>query len=393
MEKKLRIAMFSWESLNSITVGGLAPHVTELSEALAQKGHDIHIFTRNKDMLPYEIINGVHYHRVYHALDGGIVQQMDSMCDSMHSAFTEATGKFGKFDLTHVHDWHPVNLVCRLKEESGIPFIMTYHSTEWGRNGNKHGNWWEAMEISHREWRGGYESSKVIVTSTKLKEEIQYLYQIPDDKLSIIPNGIHGDKMKIDIDPGKIKEEYGIHPYAPVVLFVGRMNYQKGPDLFVKAISSVLANRWDAKFVIIGEGEMRPECERLAHEMNVMDSCHFLGYVDESVKKKWMNTCNLICVPSRNEPFGIILLEAWDAGKNIVATDAISLIDNFRDGIIVYQNPDSIAWGINHVFNNYADGELGKEGQKLIGTRYNWDNIAETTVNVYKEQLQLIRNK
>ncbi|WP_094226469.1 glycosyltransferase family 4 protein [Methanolobus psychrotolerans] len=384
MKENLRIAMFSWESLHSVKVGGLAPHVTELSEAMALIGHEVHVFTRNKDMLPYEIVNGVHYHRVYNALYGGIVQQMDSMCDSMHTAFVEATRKFGDFDLTHVHDWHPVNLVCRLKEEYDIPFVITYHSTEWGRNGNKHGNWWEAMEISHREWRGGYESSCVIVTSTILKNEIQHLYQIPDNKIAIVPNGIHENKMKMDVDPGKVKAEYGIHPYAPVVLFVGRMSYQKGPDLFIRAIPDVLASRWDTKFVIIGEGEMRPECERIAHELNIQDSCRFLGYADESDKKKWMNACNLICVPSRNEPFGIILLEAWDISKNIVATNAISLIDNFRDGVIVYQKPESIAWGIKYVFDNFADGQLGKEGKKLIGTRYNWNNIAELTVNLYK---------
>ncbi|MDG6243797.1 MAG: glycosyltransferase family 4 protein [Methanolobus sp.] len=387
MKEKLRIAMFAWESLHSVKVGGLAPHVTELSEALAAMGHDIHIFTRNRDMTPYGIVNGVHYHRIYHALDGGIVQQMDSMCDSMHTAFAEATAMFGNFDLTHVHDWHPVNLVCRIKEEYGIPFVITYHSTEWGRNGNQHGTWWEAMEISHREWRGGYESAGVIITSTKLKEEIQHLYQIPDTKISIVPNGIQGNKLIMDVDPGKVKEEYGIHPYAPVVLFVGRMNYQKGPDLLVKAIPEVLADRWDVKFVIIGEGEMRPVCEKLAHELHVHESCHFLGYADETVKKKWMNACNLICVPSRNEPFGIILLEAWDVSKNIVATNAISLIDNFRDGVIVYQTPGSIAWGISHVFNNYADGELGKEGKELIGTRYNWDNIAITTTKIYRDMI------
>lgn len=383
----MRIAMFSWESLNAVKVGGLAPHVTELSEALALMGHEIHIFTRNKDMLPYEIINDVHYHRVYHALEGGIIQQMDSMCDAMYTAFVDASEIFGDFDLTHVHDWHPVNLVCRLKEEYSIPFVITYHSTEWGRNGNQHGNWWEAMEISHREWRGGYESSRVIATATIFKNEIQHLYQIPDEKISIVPNGIHENKMQMDVDPGKVKSEYGIHPYAPVVLFVGRMNYQKGPDLLVQAIPEVLASRWDAKFVIIGEGEMRPECERIANDLNIKDSCHFLGYVDESVKLKWMNACNLICVPSRNEPFGIVLLEAWDVSKNIVATNAISLIDNFKDGVIVYQKPESIAWGIKHVFDNYTDDQLGKEGKKLIGTRYNWNNIAEMTVKVYTDMM------
>ncbi|WP_342304699.1 glycosyltransferase family 4 protein [Methanolobus sp. ZRKC5] len=387
MKEKMRIAMFSWESLNAVKVGGLAPHVTELSEALALMGHDIHIFTRNKDMLPYEIINDVHYHRVYHALEGGIIQQMNSMCDAMYTAFVDASETFGDFDLTHVHDWHPVNLVCRLKEEYNIPFVITYHSTEWGRNGNQHVNWWEAMEISHREWQGGYESSLVIATSTIFKNEIQHLYQIPDEKISIVPNGIHENKMQMDVDPGKVKSEYGIHPYAPVILFVGRMNYQKGPDLLIQAIPEVLASRWDAKFVIIGEGEMRPECEGIASELNIHDSCHFLGYVDESVKKKWMNACNLICVPSRNEPFGIILLEAWDVSKNIVATNAISLIDNFKDGVIVYQKPESIAWGIKHVFDNYTDDQLGKEGKKLIGTKYNWNNIAEMTVKVYSNMI------
>lgn len=384
MKDKLRIAMFSWESLHSIQVGGLAPHVTELSEALASQGHEIHIFTRNSNMKDYELVNNVHYHRVYHELYGGIVQQMDSMCDSMYRAFTEAKEKFGDFDLAHVHDWHPVNVVCRLKYEQGLPFVITYHSTEWGRNGNNHGAWWEAKEISSREWRGGYESSLVISTSVNLTNEIKHIYHIPDYKISIIPNGIHENKIIMDVDPGRVKEEYGIHPCAPVVLFVGRMNYQKGPDLLVRAIPSVLARRWDVRFVIIGEGEMRPVCENLARELNVYDSCHFLGYVGEAVKKKWMNACNLVCVPSRNEPFGIILLEAWDASKNIVATDAISLIDNFRDGVIVYQSPDSIAWGINHVFDNYKDGELGKAGKELIGTKYNWNNIAKITADAYK---------
>lgn len=381
--EKLRIAMFSWESLYSVKVGGLAPHVSELAEALASRGDEVHIFTRNQGMPPYDIVNGVHYHRVNHSLDGGIVRQMDSLCDAMYAAFIDSRDNFGKFDIVHVHDWHPVNVVCRIKDDFGIPFIITYHSTEWGRNGNVHGGWWEATEISHREWRGGYESSSVIVTSEALKSEVQYLYQIPDYKMSIIPNGLYENNMRMEVDAGRIKSDHDIHPYAPVVLFVGRMNYQKGPDLLVQAIPKVLANRWDVKFVLIGEGEMRPVCENLAARLSVSDSCHFLGYASEEVKKEWVNACNIMCVPSRNEPFGIVLLEAWDACKNIVATDAVELVDNFRNGVTVYKNPESIAWGINYVLDNYADGELGKAGRELLREKYNWDRIAEKTVEVY----------
>jgi glycosyltransferase involved in cell wall biosynthesis len=379
----LRIAMLSWESLHSVKVGGLAPHVSELAEALALKGHEIHIFSRNQDMAHYELINGVHYHRVNHSLYGGIVQQMDSMCDAMYCAFVEAMDKFGRFDLVHVHDWHPVNLACRLKWELGIPFIITYHSTEWGRNGNKHGGWWEAIEISHREWKGGYESDRIIITSNEFRKEVQHLYQIPDYKIDIIANGLNEGSVKMAVDAGELKKKYNIHPYAPVVLFVGRMNYQKGPDILARAIPMVLDQRWDVKFVFIGEGEMRPVCESIVRELKVGNSCHFLGYVSEQVKKEWINSCNLMCVPSRNEPFGIVLLEAWDASINIVATDAVELIHNFENGITVYQNPESISWGINHVFANYSDGEMGRKGKKLLSEKYNWNKIADQTVKTY----------
>ncbi|SES95254.1 Glycosyltransferase involved in cell wall bisynthesis [Methanococcoides vulcani] len=383
MGKNLKIGMFSWESLHSIKVGGIAPHVSELAEALAEKGHSVHIFTRNHELEPYEKVNGVHYHRVDHSLDGGIVQQMDSMCDSMYSRFLDVTREYGKFDMLHVHDWHPFNVVSRIKHEFGIPFMVTYHSTEWGRNGNVHGDWWEAREISHREWKAGYESIKVISTSQQLTDEIKFLYQIPDEKISIVPNGIFHGKIKKDVDPGEVKKRLGIHPLAPVVLFIGRMSYQKGPDLLVEAIPKVLDHRWDTQFVFIGEGEMRPHCEYLANAQNVSDRCHFLGYADDETARDWFNACDILCIPSRNEPFGIVVLEGWDAERTIVATDAVQIIDNFVDGILVYKDPESISWGLNYVLDDLSNDTLRQAGKELIETKFNWHKIAEETVEAY----------
>jgi glycosyltransferase involved in cell wall biosynthesis len=90
-EKKLRIGVFAWESLYSIKVGGIAPHVSELSEALAAKGHEVHIFTRSGGPDDYEQINGVHYHMVTHDQSGSIVYQMDRMCDAMYSRFFDVS--------------------------------------------------------------------------------------------------------------------------------------------------------------------------------------------------------------------------------------------------------------------------------------------------------------
>ncbi|MFW5987729.1 MAG: glycosyltransferase family 4 protein, partial [Methanohalophilus sp.] len=201
----LRIGMFSWESLHSVKVGGLAPHVSELSENLVELGHEVHIFTRNCGLGTHETINGVHYHRVDHDLSEDILHQMDSMCDSMYSIFKEVSEQYGKFDVVHMHDWHPINVLSRLKNEDGTPFVITYHSTEWGRNGNIYRGGYQFEEISHREWLGGYESTHVIVTSLQLKKEVQHLYQIPDYKISIIPNGILPDRIKKEVDQGKVK--------------------------------------------------------------------------------------------------------------------------------------------------------------------------------------------
>ena len=304
--KKIRIGIFSWESLYSIRVGGIAPHVSELSEALAAEGHEVHLFTRGREKND-EIVNGVHYHRVACDQNGGIVEQMNRMCDSMYCRFLDVREKAGKFDILHGHDWHPVNVLCRIKAQFGLPFVLTFHSTEWGRNGNRHGDWWEAKEISHREWLGGYESSDVITTSTILKNELQQIYKIPDYKLWEIPNGINVGKIKREIDPGTVKKHYGIHPCLPVVLFTGRMAYQKGPDLLVEAAAKVLKKR-NAQFVLIGEGEMRAQCEYQAQKLGIGNSCNFLGYAPDNTVIDWFNACDLVCVPSRNEPFGIVVL-------------------------------------------------------------------------------------
>ena len=80
---KLRVGVFAWESLYSIKVDGIAPHVSELSEAVAAKGHEVHTFTRSGGLGDYEQINGVHYHMVTHNQSSSIVNQMDRMCDTM----------------------------------------------------------------------------------------------------------------------------------------------------------------------------------------------------------------------------------------------------------------------------------------------------------------------
>ncbi len=384
----MRIGMLSWESLYSIKVGGVAPHVSELSEALARRGHEVHIFTRRGDFESYDKINGVHYQRADVDDHGDIVDQMNRMCDALYHRFGAVQQLFGNFDVVHGHDWHPVLALTRIKSDYHLPFLLTMHSTEWGRNGNTFG-YGISEEISHREWQGCYEAAKVIVTTRRMQDELMQIYSLPKDKIPIIPNGIIVGKMRRGVDAGRIKETYGIHPLAPVVLFCGRMSVQKGPDLLVEAIPQVLRNRPDVCFVFIGEGGMRSECEQKARYLGIADSCRFLGYTSSAEKQMLINACDMMCVPSRNEPFGVVVLEAWDACKPVVATDAVSIINNFQDGLLAYIQPESIAWCINRIISNPKEMKhLARAGWTRIESEFSWDHIAESTEKVYEQAIE-----
>ncbi|HTY91623.1 MAG TPA: glycosyltransferase family 4 protein [Methanocella sp.] len=381
--ESLRIGMFAWESLHGVKVGGLAPHVSEISEALAHKGHEVHVFTRRGDCGPYDEVNGVHYQRVKSRSGGSIVSEMDSMCDAFLDRYHSVRKLFGEFDVLHGHDWHPVTALTRLRKK-GRDFVMTYHSIEWGRNGNRHSTSPEAGEISHREWLGGYEAKKLIVTSKALMDELQLIYSIPSYKLNLVPNGIFPKKINKEVDPAEVKMRYKIEPESPLVLFVGRMKYQKGPDLLVKAVPHVLKKSRDSRFVFAGDGDMRPFCEAKAHSLGVSGACRFPGYVPDGELVDLFNSCNMLAVPSRNEPFGIVVLEAWDACKPPIGTDAVGIIDNFVNGIKARPQPESLAWCISDVVDKPGALKwMGMQGKKLVDSIYDWNNVVDELLKVY----------
>lgn len=377
----MRIGMFAWESLYSIKVGGMAPHVSEISEALAKEGHEMHVFTRRGEFDLYDCINGVHYQRVNSDLAGGLIYQMDSMCDALYDRFLAVQKIFGKFDILHGHDWHPVPALIRLRADFVLPYILTMHSTERGRGGSY-------QEVCRREQQGMSEALGVIVTSKRLMEEVMSIYTIPASKINIVPNGITRGKIKKGVDSSRLKERYGIRRSSRIVLFCGRMAHQKGPDMLVEAVPQVVKKFKDVVFIFAGEGDLRTRCIERARELGVTGKCRFLGYVSEPEKEALLNACDIVCVPSRNEPFGLIILEAWDAGKPVVATEAVSIIKNFEDGLLAYVQPESLAWCMNRLLDNPNEMEkLANAGNDRIKTEFNWNTIAKNTEAIYQTNL------
>jgi glycosyltransferase involved in cell wall biosynthesis len=389
----MKIAIFSWESLHSIPVGGLGVHVTELAAALQRMGNEVHVFTRiGQNQKIYEVVDGVHYHRCPFAFSSNFVYEMThNMCKSLAHYFFESENYGGAFDIIHGHDWHVVCALDEIKKARNKKVIFTLHSTQYGRDGNNFHDG-AAKDILNTEWYGTYIADRVIVCSHTMKEEVMRLHRVPEWKMRVIPNGIWANKFDGFVDAWQdVKKHFGFGVYDPLITYVGRMTVQKGPDLLLEAVPDVLKDFPRAKFVFIGDGYMKSQLEKRAKDLGISNSVIFTGFIPDEWKTKIMKASECIVVPSRNEPFGIVVLEAWSCYKPVIATHgtgAGELIWHNVTGYRVYQAPNSIAWGIKEILRNSEHARwMGKNGRFAAEKEFTWDKVAEKTLNVYKEVL------
>jgi len=384
----MKIAFFSWEAVHSIFVGGIGVHVTDLACALERKGHEVHVFTRmaKADQLPYECIHGVHYHRCSYAPNPDFIEEVTNMCRSFVDHFLSTEKHIGKFDVIHGHDWLTALALEWVNSAHRHHTIFTIHSTEYGRCGNNFygGN---SERVRHLEWLGTYCADRVIAVSNALKQEAQWMYGIPETKADVVYNGVRCSDFDSWVDPGDVRRLYGIGPMDPMVLVVGRLVYQKGPDLLVRAIPFILNYYPNAKFVFVGDGEMRAEVELQARNSGVSHATRFLGKKSDTALQDLFKATDCVCVPSRNEPFGIVILEAWSAGKPVVATTnggPNEIVWHDVNGLKIQDNPESIAWGIGTLFNDFDHARwMGHNGRMTVETAFSWDVIADETLQVY----------
>jgi len=385
----MRVAILSWESLHSIAVGGVAVHATELAAAMERRGHEVHFFTR---MAPgsshYQRIDGVHYHRCPFTLNPSFVDEIQDFNRSLVHHVFETENFIGSFDVVHAHDWLTSNAMVWIKQARGRRGVLTIHSTEYGRCGNHFHNG-PSQRVRDHERHGTYCADRVITVSHSLKGEIHWMYEIPDWKTRTIYNGVHAHQYDGFINPGPVRAQYGIGPLDPMVLFVGRMCFQKGPDILIRSIPMVLYYYPRAKFVFVGDGEQRPASEELARSLGVAHATRFLGYRNGRPLIDLFKSCDVVAVPSRNEPFGIVVLEAWSAGKPVVATQRggpSEFVWHGVNGLKINDHPESAAWGVGNIFRDFEAARwMGKNGRLAAETTFTWDNIAEQTLGVYRD--------
>ncbi len=383
----MRVAMLSSESLHSIASGGLGVHVTELAAGLQRRGHELHVITRRKEnQNPYDWIDGVHYHRVDHGLNDNFVECMDYMCKSMAHRFYEVTKMIGKFELIHAHDWLAANAMKYVMDGFGTPGVLTMHSTEYGRDGNVFFEGF-ARWVRDAEAAGCHHAKVVIAVSHFLADELRRIYHVPNEKIHIVPNGVNYHAFDGYLNPAEVKGRYGIGPLAPTVFCPGRMTLQKGMDILVEAVPMVLASYPETKFIISGDGPEKDNVIRRAYECGAAHAVVFLDTLPRWQYVDLIRSVDIVAVPSRNEPFGIVVLEAWAAGKPVVATLAggpREFIWHDVNGFLVNTDPGGMAHGIGSLLADHDHCRaLGANGRRAVEDKFNWDNVAAYTEGVY----------
>ena len=384
----MRIALLSWESLHSIAVGGVAVHVTELAAALDRRGHEIHVFTRQGQSQPgYDFIDGVHYHRCPFALTTNFVDEMNNMCRAFVDAVLAVEDTVGSFDVVHAHDWLASNAAVWVKEGRGRRAVLTMHSTEYGRNGNRFLGG-QAARVQQHERHGTYCADRVITVSNQLKAETRWLYELPDWKVRTIYNGVSTPQFDYAVDAGEVKRRYAMGPLDPMILFVGRMVVQKGPDILVRTVPSILRHYPHAKFVFVGDGHMKEDVCRIGHQLGVAHAMRVLGVVRGRELINLFKACDVVAVPSRNEPFGIVILEGWSAHKPVVSTKRggpAEFVWHEINGLHVDDTPESVAWGLGTLMADHDRCRwMGRNGRATVDAAFSWDSIAEQTEIVYR---------
>lgn len=224
------------------------------------------------------------------------------------------------------------------------------------------------------------------------KDEFEHFVRLDVERsaVTVIPNGINTAHF-IDSDAASFRAHYGIGP-NPYILYMGRLNYYKGPDLLLQAYHRVLDKLPNYKLVFAGPDEdMLEWIQRYVADNNLSGKVHFLGHVSGALKSQAYHGCELVVIPSRWDAMSIVVLEAGAAAKPVVITNKCGFdeILDVEGGLVVDASIEGIADGLmSYIGNKDAFKIMGKNLHTMATVQYSWDRIIQRITSLYDEILR-----
>jgi glycosyltransferase involved in cell wall biosynthesis len=280
------------------------------------------------------------------------------------------------FDVVHAHDWMTFPAGLAVAALKGVPLVIHVHSTEFDRSG---------LHIDQRiydiERRGMHGAMRIIAVSTLTKNLITHHYGIDPNKVEVVYNAIetNGNGMFDE-------EKYKIHKDEKIVLFLGRITMQKGPEYFLAAAKKVLEVMDNVKFVMAGSGDMIRRTIEMAASMGIGHKVLFTGFLRGGDVEKVFKMADLYVMPSVSEPLGIAPLEAMSHDVPVIISKQSGVSEVVQHALKVD------FWDINEMANKIIAvlkhpplaSTLRQHGSFEI-RRMSWVDAARACVGVYEQ--------
>jgi len=378
----MRVLMLSWEYPPRV-VGGIAAHVDGLARAMARAGHDVVVFSLDHPKTSDdEMIEGVRVLRANVDLPWLPDEYEVAATASANHQLTQLASRLGGWrpQVVHAHDWLVAWSADTLKALWGVPLVATIHGTERGRHGGYVPQGTPAA-INAVEWWLTFQAQQVIACSKFMVREVTDGFELPSEKVNLVPNGIDIGQW---LSPSPASE----NGREPLIVAWGRIQYEKGFQVLTRAIGHLRHRRPDVRCVIAGRGTYLAELQTQIDMEGVGDMVQLAGFVPDDELRRLLQRTSCVVIPSLYEPFGIVALEGMAAGAPTIVARTGGLAEIVEDtgaGVLFEPgNHIALANCIADVLSHpeVADGMRAKAAS-LLASRYTWDAIAASTLGVY----------
>jgi glycogen(starch) synthase len=389
------VLVVSWE-YPPIVEGGLARHVGRLAPALAAAGVDVHVLTRSDADVPTEeVSHGIRVHRIptlrWPADPDAFLAWVGRMNRALLAAGTGLAERFD-FDLIHGHDWLVAAAAEGLADRLRRPLVMTIHATEYGR----HQGWIVGptpTRIHAAERRIVHRADRVIACSNFMRGHIADVFAVPEARISLIPNGVDPRDLVALEDPAELAalRLRFAGRRQPLVLMVGRLVYDKGFQVGLDALATLIRRHPGLRFVVAGAGIYEAELKAEASRLGLDSSGSFLGWVGDELLGSLYAIADVCVVPSLYEPAGLVALEAMTCGCPCVVADTGGLREVVCHGTcglrFAARDAGSLACMIDLILGDRPLRETVGRGGRLRAASFDWTAAALATSDVYGELL------
>ncbi|OHB76767.1 MAG: hypothetical protein A2Z25_17805 [Planctomycetes bacterium RBG_16_55_9] len=281
-----------------------------------------------------------------------------------------------EFEIVHAHDWMTYPAGIAVAAVSGRPLVVHVHSTEFDRSG-EHVN----QMIYDIERAGMERADRVIAVSHFTRNIIISRYGISGDKVEVVHNGV--DRLG-----SWTSEDTHITRDEKIVLFLGRITMQKGPDYFLQAARKVLEVMDNVKFVMAGSGDLMRQSIEMAAGLGIGHKVLFTGFLRGQDVQKIYKMADLYVMPSVSEPFGIAPLEALDHDVPVIISKQSGVSEVLKHALKVD------FWDVNEMANKIVavlkypplQMTLRSHGNFEV-RRLRWTDTAAKCAKIYEEML------